>query len=64
MHNKRKRWGEVKFLKQLFCKHDWEIVKKASMFYSLNGEQLYKRCRKCEKVVEFICRKYEGNGYK
>lgn len=54
----------MKFLKQLFCKHDWEIVRKTSMFCSLKGEQLYKRCKKCGKVVEYIYREYEGNGYK
>lgn len=51
-------------LKQLFCKHDWEIVKKSSMFFSLKGEQLYKRCKKCGKVVEYIYQEYEGKGYK
>lgn len=54
----------MKFLKQLFRKHDWEIVRKLSMFFSLNGEQLYKRCKKCGKVVEYIYQECEGAGYK
>ena len=48
----------MKFLKRLFCKHDWEIVRKESMFYSLHGEQLYKRCKKCGKVVKYIYQVY------
>lgn len=54
----------MNFFKRLFCKHDWEIVREKSMFFSLYGEQLYLRCKKCGKVVEYIFREYEGNGYK
>ena len=53
-----------KFLKKLFCKHDWEICTKDAMFHSLRGEQLYRRCKKCGKVEEWIFREYEGNGYR
>ena len=49
----------MKFIKQLFCRHDWEIVKKVSKLYCIGGEQLYKRCKKCGKVVEYIYLKHE-----
>ena len=51
-------------IKQLFCNHDYEVVRKVSTFHSLNGEQLYQRCKKCEKVIPYIYREYEGMGYK
>lgn len=51
-------------IKQLFCKHDYEVVRKVSTFHSLNGEQLYQCCKKCEKVIPYIYREYEGMGYK
>ena len=51
-------------IKQLFCKHDYEVVRKVSTFHSLNGEQLYQRCKKCEQVIPYIYREYEGMGYK
>lgn len=54
----------MNFFKRLFCKHDWEIVRKESAFFALGGIQLYKRCKKCGKVVEHIYLEYEGNGYK
>lgn len=46
-------------LKQLFCKHDWDIVTKVSKFHCLSGEQLYKRCKKCEKVIPYIYIKHD-----
>jgi len=51
-------------IKQLFCKHDWEVCRQNSMFYCISGEQLYKRCKKCGKVVEYIYREFEGAGYR
>lgn len=54
----------VKALKRLFCKHNYEIVRKVEKFSSLRGEQLYKRCTKCGKVVPYIYREYEGGGYR
>lgn len=54
----------LKRIKQFFCKHDYEICRKVEEFHSLNGEQLYKRCKKCEKVIPYIYRQFEGNGYK
>lgn len=51
-------------IKQFFCKHKWEIVRKTGMFQSLRGEQLYRRCEKCGKVVKYIYREHEGNGFK
>lgn len=53
-----------KFIKRLFCKHDWEICRKIDAFQCLKGEKLYKRCKKCGKIVEYIYREYEGDGYK
>lgn len=54
----------IKRIKRLFCKHDYEIVRKSQMFASLRGEQLYKRCKKCGKVKPYIYREYEGGGFK
>ena len=54
----------MKWLKHLFCRHEWEICRKRDVFVSLSGEMLYKRCKKCGKVAEYIYRVYEGNGYK
>lgn len=51
-------------LKRLFCRHKWEVVSRIDKFQSLRGEQLYRRCEKCGKVVKYIYREYEGNGYK
>lgn len=38
----------MQFFRRLFCKHDYEIVRKVEMFASISGEQL----------------EYEGGGYK
>lgn len=54
----------IKKIKQLFCKHEWEIVRKVEMFAPLNGEQSYKYCKTCGKITKYIFRRYEGNGYK
>jgi len=40
-------------IKQFFCRHKWEIVKKCEIFSNLNGLQLYKRCSKCGKVIPY-----------
>ena len=40
-------------IKQIFCRHTWEIVKKSGLFFNLNGLQLYKRCSKCGKVIPY-----------
>ena len=56
--------GIWKKIKRLFCKHNYEIVRKVEKFSSLRGEQLYKRCTKCGKVVPYIYREYEGGGYR
>lgn len=53
-----------KRLKSMFCKHDWEIVMKNELFFSLRGRQLYKRCNKCGKVKKWIYLEHEGAGYK
>lgn len=52
------------FLKQLFCRHDFEICRQSGPFFSLGGEQLYKVCKRCGKVEKYIYREYEGMGYK
>ena len=51
-------------IRQIFCKHDYEICRKVEEFHSLNGEQLYKVCKKCGKVEKYIYREFEGMGYK
>lgn len=48
-----------KKIRQLFCKHDYEICTKVSKFHCLSGEQLYKRCKKCGKVIEYMYRRYD-----
>lgn len=40
-------------LKQLFCKHEWEYVKKINKFQNLQGDMIYKRCCRCGKIVEY-----------
>lgn len=40
-------------INQLFCRHDYEICKKVQKFHCLGGEQLYKRCKKCGKVIKY-----------
>ena len=55
----------LKKLKQLFCKHEYDICRDVSSpFCSLRGERLYQVCRKCSKVMKYIYVEYEGNGYK
>lgn len=56
----------MKKLRQMLCRHKWEICRKVNEFgfASISGEQLYKRCPKCGKVKEHIFREYEGMGYK
>lgn len=41
------------FFKKLFCKHQWEIVRRIEKYVSLNGDMLYKRCNKCGKIKEY-----------
>lgn len=41
------------YLKQLFCKHEWEYVRKSSTFQHLQGDMIYKRCSKCGKLVKY-----------
>lgn len=40
-------------IRQIFCRHKWEIVRKCGILFNLNGLQLYKRCRKCGKVIPY-----------
>ena len=54
----------IRFFKRLFCNHEDEIVRKVELFSALNGEQTYKRCKKCGRIKEHIFMEYEGNGYK
>lgn len=54
----------MNWIKQIFCRHEWEICRKHEPFYCICGEQLYKRCQKCGKVKEWIFRQYEGGAYK
>lgn len=55
------------FFRRLFCKHDYEFCRKVEKYAALNGEWVYRVCRKCGKVKnpkgEFFVF-YEGNGYK
>ena len=39
-------------IRQMFCKHDYELCRKVQPFHNLSGEQLYKRCTKCGKVIK------------
>ena len=40
-------------IRQLFCRHEYEVCVKESKFHCLSGEQLYKRCSKCGKVIKY-----------
>lgn len=54
----------LKWLRRLVCRHHWELCRKVGGYSSLRGEQLYRRCTKCGKVVKDIYREFEGMGYK
>lgn len=54
----------MRFIKRLFCRHEWEICRKVGGYCCISGEQLYMRCKKCGKVEKYIYREYEGNGYR
>lgn len=54
----------MKFIRKLFCKHDYYVCRKIGTYCSLTGEQLYCVCRKCGKIKPYIYVEYEGNGYK
>ena len=62
--NERKVKKSLMEIKELFCKHDYQICRRISIYQSLRGEQLYKVCQKCGKVKKYIYREYEGFGYK
>lgn len=38
------------FFKKLFCKHDYELCTKKTLYVALNGERVYKVCKKCGHV--------------
>ena len=40
-------------IRQFFCRHDFEVMKKKTLFCNLNGTQLYKRCKRCGKVIPY-----------
>lgn len=40
----------MEILKRLFCKHDYEYVRKIEKYCNLNGDMIYKRCEKCGKL--------------
>lgn len=50
-------------IKQLFCKHEYQICRRTGGYQSLRGEQLYKVCCKCGKVKKYIFREYEDEGF-
>lgn len=54
----------MKRIKQLFCKHDYEVCRRIDTYASLRGEWLYQVCRKCGKVKKYMYLEFEGNGYK
>ncbi len=55
----------LKRIKQLFCKHEYEICTNSlHRYYSLKGVQLYRVCKKCGRIEKYIYLEYEGNGYK
>lgn len=40
----------MKYIKQLFCKHDWEFVIIPRIWGNIHWGMAYKRCRKCGKI--------------
>lgn len=54
----------IKFIKQLFCKHDKQWYTKNEKFSALNGETRYLVCSKCQKEFGTIFAEYEGMGFK
>lgn len=41
----------LRLIRRLFCRHDWKLCRRIGAgFAAINGEQLYRRCTKCDKV--------------
>lgn len=52
-------------IKQGLCRHkETEMVKPVTVFHRISGETVYKRCKKCGKILDSISYEYEGAGYK
>ena len=53
-------------LKQTFCKHEYQEMKKVdtSKYMCISGEEIYIVCKKCGKVKDSYFREYEGTGHK
>ncbi len=37
----------IRWIKRLFCKHDYQLLKKVSKFQNLRGDRIYIICTKC-----------------
>lgn len=55
----------MKFLKQLFCKHEfqWHVEHKG-VFQCISGEIRVLMCDKCKKIKNRVFWRYAGNGFK
>lgn len=51
-----------KWLKELFCKHEWEHKLRIEKFAILSGDRFDVVCKKCGKVKGSYFRKYNENG--
>lgn len=55
----------MKIFKKIFCKHEYEYVKKITNGYScISGDEIYERCKKCGKLKYVGFWEFEGMGYK
>lgn len=48
-----------KFIKQLFCKHNFSWCRKVEPFYCISGERHYLVCDKCGKIKDTRFIKYD-----
>lgn len=64
---KRKtRVGIKTRIKQRFCSHEAQWMRKNDMFFNLRGETHYLVCKKCGKILDerFMEYDYDGKGFK
>lgn len=49
-HKERNNKPMINWIKQIFCKHDYQLHIKKAKFVDLNGTRVYEVCTKCGKV--------------
>ena len=54
----------TKWIRKLFCKHEWGEFTKDTEFLNISGETRYIICKKCGKEKGSYFAKYEGMGFR